>query len=210
MKARKTSQPLDRNTELKIRKAARSIFHEKGFAAARTRDIADEAGINLALLNYYFRSKEKLFQLIMAETLESFFQSLAMEFNDEKTSLDAKVEIIVNRYIDLLLKEPGIPIFLLNELRSNPDAFLKKLNLKQILVSSVLFRQLQQAMKENKLPPMHPLQFMANLMGLVIFPFIASPILKELGDMNQEEFKRMMTERRKLIPGWIRAMMKTA
>ena len=63
-------------TEEKIKSAARTVFHTKGFAATKTRDIAKEAGINLALLNYYFRSKEKLFQIIMMDSIHSLFQSI--------------------------------------------------------------------------------------------------------------------------------------
>lgn len=204
----KTKSKHDDSAELKIKMAARIVFHKKGFAAARTRDIAREAGINLALLNYYFRSKEKLFDLIMLETLQTFFQSMAMVFNDETTTLEEKVAVIADKYIDLLLEEPEIPIFLLNELRGNPTALLKKFNVKKVVANSVLLRQWQQTMKENKLPPMHPLHFMANLMALVIFPFIGSPMLKTIGSMNEDQFKKMMLERKALIPVWIRSMLK--
>ena len=70
MKPVKTKPAADPSTEEKIKIAARSVFHKKGYAATRTRDIAEEAGINLALLNYYFRSKEKLIDIIMTETMQ--------------------------------------------------------------------------------------------------------------------------------------------
>jgi len=69
---------IDLSTETKIKEAARVVFYKKGFSATRTRDIAEEAGINLALLNYYFRSKEKLFEIIMFETFSAFVQSMAV------------------------------------------------------------------------------------------------------------------------------------
>jgi AcrR family transcriptional regulator len=204
----KTKSKPDDSTELKIKIAARNVFHKKGFAAARTRDIAEEAGINLALLNYYFRSKEKLFDLIMIETLQTFIQSVAKVFNDEGSTLDEKVTILADKYIDLLLEEPEIPIFLLNELRSHPNTLLKKFNLKKVVANSVLLRQWQQSMKENKLPAMHPLHFMVNLIALVVFPFIGSPMLRSIGSMNDEQFRKMMLERKTLIPIWIKAMLK--
>ena len=76
----------DSSTEEKIKIAARHVFHIKGYAGTRTRDIAEEAGINLALLNYYFRSKEKLFEIVMMETLRDFLQSLTSVFNDMESS----------------------------------------------------------------------------------------------------------------------------
>ena len=121
MKSSKVKPAVDPSTEEKIKNAARIIFHSKGYAATRTRDIADEAGINLALLNYYFRSKEKLFDMIMLESLQGFRQSLAGVFNNEKTSLENKIETLVSNYIDLLIDQPDIPLFVLSELRTHPQ-----------------------------------------------------------------------------------------
>src|SRR3954470_1649970 len=84
------------SAEEKIKAAARVVFHQKGFAATRTRDIAQEAGINLALLNYYFRSKQKLFDLIMAETVSAFMQNMVLVLNDEKTTLAHKIQELSN------------------------------------------------------------------------------------------------------------------
>src|SRR5690606_19330293 len=92
----------DTSTEEKIKNAARLVFNQKGYAGTRTRDIAEQAGINLALLNYYFRSKQKLFDLIMLETMQDFIQSMKTVFNDKNTSLQSKVEAVASRYIDLL------------------------------------------------------------------------------------------------------------
>src|SRR6201987_5095264 len=114
--AGKTRRSKNISTEEKIKQAARKIFMQKGYAATRTRDIAEEAGINLALLNYYFRSKEKLFDIIMLESLQSFRQSMVNVLNDKKTSLENKVETLVNNYLDLLLAQPEIPLFVLSEL----------------------------------------------------------------------------------------------
>jgi AcrR family transcriptional regulator len=208
MAIKKAKQELDINTEAKIKNAARVVFHKKGFAATRTRDIAEEAGINLALLNYYFRSKEKLFDIIMMETMQGFFQSMATVFNDDTTTLEKKIETIAERYIDLLISKPDIPIFLLNELRNNPNGIGEKFNMKQMIMSSAFFKQWQNNIKENNLQ-IEPLHLLINLMSLVMFPFVGSPILKMLGDMKQDQFDKMMLERKALIPKWIMAMMKT-
>jgi AcrR family transcriptional regulator len=90
MKAEKSKLAGDSSTEEKIKKAAQIVFHKKGFAAARTRDIAEEAGINLALLNYYFRSKEKLFNIVMIETFRSFFESVSRIINNPDTTFEKK------------------------------------------------------------------------------------------------------------------------
>jgi len=78
----------DVSTEEKIKQAARRLFTEKGFDAVKTRDIAEEAGINLALLNYYFRTKENLFDIIMVENFDQFAQQLIPILGNENLSLD--------------------------------------------------------------------------------------------------------------------------
>src|SRR5688572_8380530 len=88
----------DQSSEQKIKTAADTVFTKKGYAATRTRDIAEEAGINLALLNYYFRSKEKLFELIMMEKLTSFFGTIVPVLNDAGLSLEQKIVSVSKRY----------------------------------------------------------------------------------------------------------------
>ena len=91
----KELQEIDVSTEERIKQAARIIFQKKGLAASRTRDIAEAADVNLALLNYYFRSKENLFEIIMLETIGDFANKLIEVLNDTSTSFEYKVEQIV-------------------------------------------------------------------------------------------------------------------
>lgn len=197
----------DSSTEQKIKDAARLVFYKKGFAATRTRDIADQAGINLALLNYYFRSKAKLFELIMLETFSGFIESMRLILNDEKTSLEEKVALIADRYIDFIIKEPEIPTFLIAEIRNNPQELLKRLPIKQTVNESVFFFQHRDAVQAGKITEPNPLHFLMNLIGLVIFPFVAKPIIMGIGDLKSNEFNALMLSRKKLVPKWIKAMM---
>ena len=198
----------DESTEEKIKIAARNVFHKKGYAATRTRDIAEEAGINLALLNYYFRSKEKLFDIIMLESMQGFFKSIGVVFNDEKTTLDQKIEVLASSYIDMLIANPEIPLFILSELKMQPDELVSKMGLKEMIGRSYFLKQFQQGINEGKIAAIHPLQFLMNLMGMTIFPFVASPIIKGLGDLSQEGFNELMQQRKVLIPKWIKAILK--
>src|SRR5688572_23826496 len=131
--AKKKTQP-DRTTEERIKAAARKVFTKKGYSAARTRDIAEEAGINLALLNYYFRSKEKLFEQVMLEKFQKFFGVVVPILVDIDTTLEQKIELVANNYISMLLENPDLPIFVLSEIRNNPDRFVSNTQLKKILV----------------------------------------------------------------------------
>jgi AcrR family transcriptional regulator len=208
MAVKKSKLETDTSTEEKIKNAARLVFHKKGFAATRTRDIAEEAGINLALLNYYFRSKEKLFDIVMFETMQHFFKSIGEVFNNDKTTLDTKIEIIAASYIDLLTANPNIPLFLMSELKMQPDELVKKMGMKEIIMNSSFLKQFQQSVQDGKIVSIHPLHFMMNLMSMTIFPFVASPMIKGMGDLSQKQFEELMEQRKLFIPKWIKATLK--
>jgi len=197
------------STEEKIKASARKMFHQKGFAGTRTRDIAEESGINLALLNYYFRSKEKLFQLIMSESLDEFFSSLHSVFNDPVTSFEEKIEAVVKNYVEKMTENPNIPLFILSELRNNPDQLIKKVNAKKVFLQSIFLAQLDDEIKANRINAIEPMHFIMNLLGMTVFPFVASPMMKSIGDIDQENFDTLMDERKKLIPMWIKAILKS-
>ncbi len=149
MKVQKNTSNSDPSTEEKIKTAARAIFQKKGFAATRTRDIALEAGINLALLNYYFRSKEKLFNIIMQESLQLFFLSIVPVFNNKKSSWEQKIEMFSAEYIDFLIKHPNLPLFIMSELQSNPEVFASKMNMKDLIMNSHFVKQFKQGVKTD-------------------------------------------------------------
>ena len=197
----------DISTEERIKAAARKVFHQKGFAGTRTRDIAEEAGINHAMLNYYFRSKEKLFEMVMMETMAQFFKGVNLMLNDESTSLDEKIDLIVSNYVDLLLKEPELPTFILNEVRPNPQAFVEQNPIKEALTHSVLTRQYAEAVARGEITEPNLMQAILNVIGLVIFPFIAKPILTSIINIPEEQYKALMLQRKTLIPQWIKAIL---
>jgi len=207
MPTKKVNPKKDKNAETKIKDAARSVFHKKGFAATRTRDIAEEAGINLALLNYYFRSKEKLFQIIMKETMMQFMHSMVSNFNDTETTLNRKIELIADAYIDLMIAEPEIPLFILSEIRANINDFFDSMPLGKVLLNSTLVKQYKEAQAQGVIADLKPIQFIMNLMGLIVFPFVAAPMLKKIGDIEKEDYEKLMLQRKTLIPIWIESIL---
>lgn len=196
----------DISTEEKIKQAARSIFIQKGYAATRTRDIAAASGINLALLNYYFRSKEKLFRLVMMETVQQFVEKMKITVNEKSSTLEQKLENIVSNYIDLLIAEPNFPIFILNEVQSNPDMLMKETGIKDYIVNSVFTKQLDAHFKKKK-TVVNPVHFLMNFAGLTVFPFVAKPMIKAIATINDSSFNALMLERKKLIPLWVNTML---
>jgi AcrR family transcriptional regulator len=202
-KPTKAKQKVDRSTEEKIKEAARKVFMNKGYSGARTRDIADEAGINLALLNYYFRSKEKLFQMIMFETMAGFITNIKVILSNKETSLAEKTEIIASSYINMLTENPDLPVFILSELRSNPEHLVETAGIRGLFKTGY-FKQLKQAAKVTKISPIH---YFMNTMGLIVFPFIGRPLIKGVAGITEKEFIKLMQERKELIGKWVNAML---
>jgi len=194
-------------TEERIKVAATKIFIQKGYAGARTRDIAEEAGINLALLNYYYRSKEKLFEIIMMESMQELFFTIRAEVNNKESSLEDKIEYIVNLYFTVLSENPNILLFVLGELRNNPDNLTKVIGIpKNFFLETFLYQQLDTRLKDNK-RAIDPFQIILNIFSLSIFPFLAQPLFKIVAGIQDEEYKAFLESRRKLIPVWIKAML---
>ncbi|WP_316752524.1 TetR/AcrR family transcriptional regulator [Pedobacter gandavensis] len=198
-------ETLGLTTEEKIKEAATKIFIEKGFAATRTRDIAAEAGINLALLNYYFRSKERLFEVVMTESLQLFLVGLEEILNDVNTVLKDKISGIAVHYVDLLKQHPDLPLFILTEMRANPSRLDEHVAVKEMLSQSNFYKQLE-ATTQKKVDPMH---FIMNMLGVLVFPFIAGPVLSRADEQGKAEFDQLMEERKHWIPIWMEAMLKT-
>lgn len=194
-------------TEEKIKEAARRVFTLKGFSATRTRDIAEESGYNLALINYYFRSKEKLFDIIMLEHLQLFIHSVIRIVNDRSTSLTEKIEILISHYIDMLIKNPDIPLFVLSEVNANPGKLAERLGFSQVDHDNIyMVQQWRELAATNNLQKINPLHILLNVLSMTIFPFVASPLLRNRTGITPEEFNRLMTERKKLIPQWVNSM----
>jgi len=198
----------DVSTEEKIKQAARKLFTEKGFDAVKTRDIAEEAGINLALLNYYFRSKQKLFDIVMVENFEEFVQQMIPVFSDKKLSVDEIFAQATVRYIDMLKTNPDLPFFIMNQMRSNSSK-LDSVRQKMMSVREGFIGQIENGMKEGKIKPINMTHVMMNFMGLIIFPFVAKQMMMRVNGLNQKQFDALMEERKELVPVWIKAIMTT-
>ena len=195
------------DTELKIRDAAKSLFLKKGYSATTTRDIAQESQINLALLNYYFTSKRRLFEIIMFETLYDFLNKMVEVYNDEETTIREKIELASSKYIDMIIAEPLLPTFILNELKNNPTNFLKMPTAK-VIMKSQLVSQYKDGVKKGVYKKVDPIHFITNILSLIVFPFICSPIIMKMEKLNKKDFNKMMNQRKKLIPEWIIQMIK--
>jgi len=191
------------SSEIRIKEAAHKIFLIKGFAASTVRDVAKEARTNVAMVNYYFRSKKNLFKVVMLEKVQLLFGTLAPILNDEASSLDEKIIGIVNSYIDFLTKNPDLITFIMNEARKQKLEFISS-RVSDMAHKSHFMKQMKAS--SGNLNPVH---FFMSLVGFIAFPFVARPMLLQTGIVNEKEFGNMMEERKQLIPVWINIIMAT-
>ena len=188
----------NQTTEEKIIEAAGKVFSQKGYAATRNRDIAEEAGLNMALLNYYFRSKEKLFEIVMVENSRKFFSVILPIVNDFDSTFMEKIELLTDNYIDLLIESPELPLFIFNEIKVDPDSFKGRVQVDMLFNGSHFISQIRAV-----IPEVEPLQFVISLFGMILFPFVSKPIFY----MDEQKFRQQMIERKNYIVTWARAIL---
>ena len=186
----------DATTEEKIVEAARTIFIKKGLSGARMQEIADEAGINKALLHYYFRSKDMLFEMIFRQSAQKLFAKLNIIF-DSDMSLFEKIEKFVGDYIDVIQENPYLPLFVLGEMNKNPDGFYRKMKHEFDFPKPDKFlMQINREIKEGRIKPIHPLQLLMNLISGTIFPFMARPIFQLHIGLTDAQFREFIQQRK--------------
>jgi TetR/AcrR family transcriptional regulator len=203
MKPKHTEQ----NTEQKIKEAAKKVFLERGFDGAKLRHIAEEAGITMAMVNYYFRGKEQLFQSIFLETMGSFLGRVVSILNEE-VPLEIKVWKVVDNYTDFLKANPHVPVFVLSELQKDSSEIFEKLNVKAVIETSFFTKQLQIEGEKGTIRKVKPLQLIVTMLGSLIFPFMAKPIVAYIGNMDNTAYQAFLEERKVIVFETIMAYLK--
>jgi AcrR family transcriptional regulator len=189
----------DITTEQKILDAAKKVFYREGLSGARMKEIADEAGINHALLHYYFRTKEKLFDKIFEEAV-SILKEGVFIITESDQPVEVKIQEFVDKYLSFMIENPYLPLFIITQMNLNPDKIINFLSIKRNMNSIKIKNQLEQKLENSELRPFDYRQLMINLMSLLVFPFIAKPMFKDAFDMNDDAYIDFLNERKKIIP----------
>lgn len=192
---------LGQDTRSKILSAAIAIFREKGREGAKMQEIADRAAINKAMLHYYFRNKDLLFEEVFRLTAVDFFSSINGILNEDE-GLRSKINRICEAYISMSMHNPFLPVFMISEINKNPDVFLKKMfAADQPRPDYTKFRkQIEEEIVNGNINPIHPMQLISNILSLCVFPIVSRPMMQFMGEIDDHEFIQMMEERKKIIP----------
>jgi len=201
----------DGETEKRILDAARAVFIRRGTAGARMQEIAAEAGVNQALLHYYFRSKERLSGAVFQQMASRLFPALIQTLGGDD-SVEEKVGAVIALYLDNLSRNPFLPGYLLSELHHHPE------RLPQFLAAATgthpakelarafgkLGDQIEQSVRAGRMRPISVEQFVANIVSLCVFPFAARPMLAMVFGMNDLDFASFIERRKTELPEFFR------
>lgn len=193
------------STEEIILETARKHFVKNGYAGTRLQEIADEAGINKAMLHYYFRSKEKLYQEILSQTLDFVFPKFA-ETMGFPGSFWERVEKIVHTYTQLLMEHPEIPMFIMSELSQKQERFVVELKKRSLYFPAMqsFFMEMMKEMSEGKIRTVSPPQLILTIIGMTVFPFMAKPVFRTVLEISDSDFDKLMKEREAFTNEFIR------
>ncbi len=216
-RARKVER--DTDTEQRILEAAKAVFVRQGTAGARMQEIAEEAGVNQALLHYYFRSKERLAQAVFRETAGRMFPAILGILGGD-LPLEKKIDALVETYLDTMSRTPFMPGYILSELHHHPERMSQLLgtvvanatgaDLPKAVrpVFEKLERQLADEARAGRIKEIDASQFVVNLLSLCIFPFAARPMLRAVLGFDDAMFARFIEQRRRELPQYIRNAMR--
>ena len=192
----------DKSTENVILDAAKIVFVRKGFDGARMQEIADEAGINKSLLHYYYRSKDNLFEAVCKESMGRFIPKLGVAFSSDDI-FSEKIRSFVGIYMDMLIANPYIPMFILHEINRDPERILYLLK-QQGLKPDIFMKQIQEEVRKKRIKPVDPLQLIVNMLSLCIFPFAGRPIIQGMLFNNDKKgYDKFLQVRKKELAKFI-------
>jgi TetR/AcrR family transcriptional regulator len=185
-------------TEEKIFNAARIVFQKKGFAGARMQEIADEAGINKAMLHYCFKNKQLLFEAVFMNAFGQLAPQINAIFNSDETVFD-KIRKFTHSYISFVIDNPYLPQFVIQEMNNNPEFVMSFLNHKNRPNPKLLISQIEKEIAAGIIKPINPKQLLLDIFSMTVFPFAAQMMVKGIIQISDSEFNQLMEERKTSI-----------
>lgn len=185
-----------------ILKAARKIFRQKGYDASTVRDIANEAGVNHALINYYYRNKQSLLRAVLRNDLYTHLKGLATIVNNPAMNWEGKIQAIIDYYTDFLIKDPGSQRFFFNEAGLDDEFLSNDTGISKMVRGSFLEKELL----ELGLSPEQSTNLVINAISLILGPIMTAPLMKAFCNLDNQAYIYLVSERRHKILPWLKSM----
>ena len=190
--------------EQKILSAAKKVFIRAGFSGGKMQAIADEAGINKAALHYYFRSKDKLFDIIFKEAFKQMFERISSIIDDE-SPFEKKIDKLIEEYIDFFSNNHYLMPFLVFEMIKNPEFINKIIELPELKSKpKKIIKQIEESIAAGCIKQIDPIQLYLNIVSMCAFPFLARPVFCSIFGVDDKKFNRLMQERPKILTQFIK------
>lgn len=202
------SPPQETDTREKILAAAHTVFVRNGVAAARTQEIADEAGVNKALIHYYFRTKEELARAVIAQVHMQILPQAFRILVDPARTVERKVRDVVDFELDTFSKHPYLPGFVASEMFTNPQMIAGLMERAGPPPFDVLQAQLDAAADEGRIRPVRAKQFVLSLLGAMVFPFVLKPMFDRQILPHPGGFASFIEERKRTLADFFLAALR--
>lgn len=193
-------ETLSTDVERLIKNTAKKIFFEEGKLHATTQDIADAAGINRASIHYYYRSRKILFDKVFEEAMEEFRAKLEAVVTRDDLPSRRLIETLIDFLLKKSMEHPFLELFLVAELNSNPHIKSSLLPVEPPADKKDMLKEfIETEVAAGTMKPIKPEHFIANLMSLCSFPFLAKPIVKNALGLSEEDYVHFIAERKEVI-----------
>lgn len=189
----------NKNTERKIFEAATELFLEQGVDRTSVRDIAAKAGINLALMNYYFRSKENLFEAIFSMLIKKNTGNLVKVLNSE-LPLTEKITQYVIAFIDVLSANPLLASFVMSIIHRNPDTIIQIKNISNLYSTEAFRKQILDEAAKGTIREVDPAHFFVDMISMILFPFAIKSLIKDRNQFDETKFVAFINQRKEHVP----------
>ncbi|RPH28890.1 MAG: TetR/AcrR family transcriptional regulator [Bacteroidales bacterium] len=186
------------STRDKLIETAKELFLTKGVDRVGVREIATKAGINLSLMNYYFRSKEMLFEAIF-EMLINEKALVLKQILDSDKPLEEKIRSYVYTYIDILIEDPLLVSFVLSAIHRNNEKIVNLKAIYNLYNTDSFVAQLKREADLGRIKPIEPEQFYVSMISLILFPFSIKPLIADRNRLDERAAKLFLVERKKTI-----------
>lgn len=188
----------DTSTEEKIKEAARTVFLTKGFDGCSSREIAKAAGMNVALVNYYFRSKSQLFALIFKAAMEDFILSMIQVFNTDQP-LEEKMRIYIEKEYEFLEKHPDLPNFVITEMKREDGCSFENHELFQKISETGIFTECMKAQEAGTMRKLSLLNITLLILSNCQYPIMAKNLMCSIHNISEETYADQLKTHKNLV-----------
>lgn len=190
------------STEQKIFEAAHAVFTVKGKDGAKMQEIANRAGINKAMLHYYYRTKEQLYHTVARAVVKRAVPIIG-QMLEGKEPLEEKITRFVDIYIDLIARNPFIPLFVISEVNKHPEHFFEHVFPADMPSPSHFFEQVKAEIEAGRIREINPKHLIVNIVSMCVFPFVGKPMIRLILGMDAAETTQFLAERKAAVTSFV-------